>query len=84
MWERKALPVSNWKESNPRRLWRICPKNQQKVTNGDHHQQKDIKNEGLSGKVYENKGSHDKVPEKSRTFVRNLRRFCRKLPDFEG
>ena len=60
---RKAL--MRRKASGPYPYWQFCPiLNRQKVTNGGPPPQKDVKNEGRSGYVYENKGSHDKLTEK--------------------
>ena len=41
-------------------------------TKGELSQQKDVKNEGTSGDVYENKGKHDTMPDnKSRFWPEN-------------
>ena len=56
-WDKKAVPVPNMQDSNLRPAWRIRHTlNEQKVTNGTPPPQKDVKNEGRCGNVYENKG----------------------------
>jgi hypothetical protein len=70
--------------SNPRPLWRLRPTStQQKVTIGAPPPQKDVKNEGTSGDVYENKGSNDKMPEKMSGFCARLRPILQKTTDFK-
>jgi len=50
--------------SNPRPLRRtLHTLDKQKVAHGNPPLPKDVKNEGRSGNVYENKGSSDKLPE---------------------
>ena len=44
--------------------------------------QKDVKNAGRSGEVYENKGQHDKVPEKNSDFVSEITKVARNFATF--
>jgi hypothetical protein len=44
--------------------------------------QRDVKNEGRSGKVYENKGPHDKVPENKSDLVSEITKVARNFATF--
>jgi hypothetical protein len=71
-------------DSNPRPLWRIHPTStQQKVTIGAPPHPKDVKNEGRSGNVHENKGSNDKMPEEMSGICAWLRVILQKNTDFK-
>ena len=71
--------------SNLRPLWRFRhPLNKQKVTNGEPPPQKDVKNEGRSGKVYENKGSHDKLTERMSDICLQLKPILQKIAGLDG
>jgi hypothetical protein len=70
--------------SNLRPLWRFRhASNQQIVTSGTPPPQKDVKNEGRSGKVYENKGSQDKMPDAISDMGARLRPVLQKIVDLE-
>jgi len=78
--DKKALPVSNVKESNLRPSWRFRHNlNQQEFTCAEPPPQKDVKNEGRSGNVYKTKGRTTKCPNKFRAFVLDRGHFCRKI-----
>src|SRR5208283_2550531 len=71
--------------SNLRPLWRFRhPLNQQKVTNGEPPPQKDVKNEGRSGNVYENKGSNDKLSDTVSGICARLKPILQKNSRLEG
>jgi hypothetical protein len=71
-------------DSNPRRLGRIShTSNQQKVTFRAPPPPKDVKNEGRSGNVYENKGPDDKLPDEVSGFCAQLRPILQKTTDFK-
>ena len=71
--------------SNVRRLWRFRHAlYKQKVTNETPPSQKDVKYEGRSGKVYENKGSRDKVPDEKSGICARLNPVLQKITDLEG
>jgi hypothetical protein len=54
--------MSTLEALNLRLKWRLLtPKNQQKVTLGSRVPPRDVKNEGRTDYVYENKGGHDKM-----------------------
>src|SRR5208283_855108 len=66
-------------------IWRFRHTlNQQKVTNGGPPQKKDVKNEGRSGNVYENKGPKDKLTEKMSGICARSKPILQKIRDFEG
>src|ERR1039458_3189063 len=46
---------------------------------GSHSTPKDVKNEGRSGKVYENKGANDKMSERMSDICARLRPFLQKI-----
>jgi hypothetical protein len=67
--------------SNLRPWWRFChASNKQKVTQGGPPPQRDVKNEGRSGYMYENTRRSDNLTSQIRAFVQIRSRFCRKLP----
>jgi len=80
---KKAALVPNVEDSNPRPLGRLRPtSNQQKVTNGAPPPLKDVKNEGRSGNVYENKGSCDQLSESISGICARLKLILQKMTDF--
>jgi hypothetical protein len=77
--------VSKVEDSNFCPLRRIRhPFNQQKVTQGALPPQKDVKNEGRSGYMYENKRRLTKCQPKCRAFCAQLTPLLRKIAGFEG
>ena len=71
--------------SNLRPLWRFCHTlNKQKVTYGTPPLLKDIKNEGRTGKVYENKGMGDKMPEQMSDICAELKPILQKIAGLES
>jgi hypothetical protein len=59
----------------------LHPSDKRKVTYGSLLLPKEVKNEGRSGDVYENKGSHDKLPEVVSGIYAQLKL---KLSEFSG
>jgi hypothetical protein len=79
------MPMPSREGSNLRPLWRFrYALYKQKVTTRTPPPQKDVKNEGRSGKVYENKGSHDKMPDKKSDICARLNPVLQKNTDLEG
>jgi hypothetical protein len=58
--------------------------NQQKVTCGAPPPPKDVKNEGRSGNVYENKGSIDRLSEEMSGICAWSKPILQKITDWEG
>jgi hypothetical protein len=81
---KKAAPVPNMEDSNPRPFRRLRPTStQQKVTIGAPPPPKDVKNKGRSGNVYENKGSNDKMTDTVSGICAWLSVVLQKNTDFE-
>jgi hypothetical protein len=71
--------------SNLRPLWRFChASNKQKVTQGGRPPQKDVKNEGRSGDIYENKGQGDNLTDSNSGICAQSKPILPKITDCEG
>jgi hypothetical protein len=63
--------MSSVQAFNLRPSWRLTtPKKQQKVARGESSLQKNVKNEGRSDYVYENKQNMDKMPRQNEGHLR--------------
>jgi hypothetical protein len=79
------MPMPSREGSNLRLLWRFrYALYKQKVITGTPPPPKDVKNEGRSGKVYENKGSPDKMPDEKSGICAQLNPVLQKITDLEG
>jgi len=62
---------------------RLTPLDPNKNPSGNHSTPKDVKNEGRSGNVYENKWSRDKMPEKMSDICARSAAFSQIISDFD-
>jgi hypothetical protein len=68
--DESAMLMQRMQDSNLCPLWRLTLINVRKVA----QTHRDVKNEGTSGDVYENKGAHDTMPDnKSRFWPKNAK-----------
>src|ERR1039457_6327731 len=72
------MEIKAWRNSAPAT---VSHSDKQSITPSPT--QKDVKNEGRSGKVYENKGSIDKMPEKKSDIYARSSAISQKNSDFE-
>ncbi len=78
-------PGSNVKRSTFRPAWQIRHNlNQQKVSPGPPPPLRDVKNEDRPGRLYENKGSIDKISELITDILAKIRSFLQIFSNFEA
>jgi hypothetical protein len=79
------MPVPSREGSNFRPLWRFCHAfNRQEVTHGTTPPLRDVKSEGRSDYLYENKERHDKMAGEISDIYVDLTRILRKTADLDG